>query len=157
MPLFAALVVIGGLLASIAIWAPRSLRLRAAAVIALGLLAGASYGGLLDLLGRPKPAALVLTPFSPADATVVSAHLREPEAIYVWLLFDEQQVPRAYSMPWDLETARELTEGMQDAEARGTTVRMRAGMRRDRDPDEPLFYVAPQDALPPKMEARRNR
>ena len=154
MPLFAGLVVIGAALATIAIWAPRRLSLRITAVGMSALLAAVAYGGLVDLLGRPKPVALELTPIPPSEATVIAAQLREPEAIYIWLMFDGAVEPRAYVLPWDTQMARQLREGMEDAEAQGTSVRMRTAQRQNSDPEEPVFFVAPQQALPPKPRAR---
>lgn len=118
------------------------------------VLATVAYGGLIDLLGRPKPVGLALKPIAPSEATVIAAQMQEPEAIYIWLMFEGQPEPRAYVLPWDMKTARELQQGMEEAEAQGTSVRMRSALEQNRDPTEPVFFVAPQQALPPKPRAR---
>ncbi len=41
------------------------------------------------------------------------------------------------------------------AEARGTAVRIRRPFESDPDPNETLFYAAPQPALPPKTPFAR--
>ena len=53
--LFAAVVFLAALLASISIWAPRKLWIRGTSVIATAGLIIVSYVGFSDLLSRPKP------------------------------------------------------------------------------------------------------
>ena len=53
--LFAAVVFLAAVLASISIWAPRKLWIRGASVIATAGLIAVSYVGFSDLLSRPKP------------------------------------------------------------------------------------------------------
>ncbi len=84
------------------------------------------------------------------DATVLGASMREGEAIYLWLQFDEAPEPRAYVLPWSLETAKQLQRATGRAEAQGTAVRMRRPFASEPDANEPLFYAAPQPPLPPK-------
>ena len=147
---FAIFVLVGAGLATIAIWTPRRLRWKVSAVCLTGALAATAYISLADMLGRPKPLHMELAADVLAEATVVASELQEPDAIYLWLRFDDQTTPRAYALPWSLETARELQEMMQAAEQRGTTVRVRQEYANSLDTNEPLFYLAPQTALPPK-------
>ncbi len=147
---FAVFVLVGATLATIAIWTPRRLRWKLSAVCLTGVLAFTAYVSLADLLGRPKPLHLEWAADVMAEATVVATELQEPDAIYIWLRPDGQSAPRAYALPWSLETARELQQMMQAAEQRGTSVRVRQEFANSLDTNEPLFYLAPQAALPPK-------
>ncbi len=85
------------------------------------------------------------------EATVLGASMRENEAIYLWLQFDGGSEPRAYVLPWHMETAKQLHQAMQQADANGTAVRMRRPFESDHDPNEPMFYAEPQPALPSKV------
>ncbi len=147
---FGIFVSVAAVLASISIWAPRPLRWKICAVSLTAVLGFTSYASLTDLLGRPKPAKMEWAAATLPEATVVATDLQEPDAIYLWLRFDEQLSPRAYALPWSLGTARQLQEMMQAAERNGTVVRMKQRLANSLDSNEPLFYVAPHQALPPK-------
>lgn len=150
MLVFAAVVVIAAALAGIAIWAPRRLGVKISALVLAALLMSAAYLGLVDLLGRPKPATMEWAAGAVTEATVLGAIVDEDRAIYLWLRFDESPEPRAYMLPWNMATARQLHEAMRQGQARGTTVRMRRPFESEAEADEPLFYAEPQPSLPPK-------
>ncbi len=152
-PLFVSFVLTSAALASLAAWSHRPSRLRAVAVGLSALLAVLTYASLVELLGRPKPGRLEWSPIAPSEATVLATRLREPDAIYLWLVFDGQLEPRAYVLPWDMQVARQLQQSMRQAAADGGSVRLREGLRQVFDPDEPMFFVAPQPTLPPKAQA----
>ena len=80
--LFAAVVFLAALLASISIWAPRKLWTRATSVIATAGLIIVSYIGFSDLLSRPKPVHLEWAMRTVTEAHVLGASPREGEA---WL------------------------------------------------------------------------
>lgn len=147
---FAVFVLAGAVLASISIWAPRRLRWKAGAVGLSAVLAVTAYASLVDLLGRPKPVEMEWASAMLPEATVVATELREPEAIYLWLRFEDQATPRAYALPWSLDTARQLQQMMQRAEQSGSSVRVRQDIAKNIDTNAPLFYISPQEALPPK-------
>ena len=84
------------------------------------------------------------------DATVLGARLREGEAIYLWLVFDFASEPRAYVLPWRLETAEQLQDAMRNASANNTSVHMRQPFEANIDANAPLFYATPQPPLPTK-------
>jgi len=46
---------------------------------------------------------------------------------YLWLVFPEQRVPRAYGMPWSQEAAEALRRAQGQAENNGTKVRILCG------------------------------
>ncbi len=147
---FGIFVVLGATLATVAIWAPRRIVWKIAAIGVTAVMAASAYASLTDLLGRPKPTNLEWAAVAMPEATVVGTRLQEPDAIYLWLQFDGQVAPRAYALPWSMNTARKLQRMMQEAEAQGTSVRTRSSFMTSLDTDEPLFYVRPQEALPAK-------
>ncbi len=148
--LYAAVVVTGTGLAFIAIWAPRALMLKVSALILAGLLMLTGYAGLVELLGRPKPASMEWAQAAVPEATVLGARLKEGEAIYLWLEWDGGSEPRGYVLPWRRPAAEALQRAMREAEADGTRVRMSRPFERDRPQHEAMFYAEPQPARPPK-------
>ncbi len=150
MYLYTFAVVIAAALTSIAVWAPRALWLKLSALALSGLMMATAYTGLVNLLGRPKPANLEWALAAVPDATVLGATMRENEAIYLWLKFKDNPEPQSYALPWNLEMAKELQKAMRQAQGRGTKVRMRKPFDRSLDRAEPMFYAEPQPALPLK-------
>ncbi len=148
--LYAAVVLTDAALAGIAVWAPRQARIKVAALALAALLFPLAYTGFADLLGKPKPATLEWAMREAAEATVLSAELRENEGIYLWLLLDEAPEPRAYVLPWNLETAKTLERARRQARPKGTDLRMRIPFASVEDPSEPAFCVEPHRPFPPK-------
>ena len=148
--LFAAVVLIAAGLSGIAFWSPRPVMVKVSALVLAGLLMLTGHLGLLDLLGRPKPASLEWAAREVPEATVLASVLREDEAIYLWLRIDGASEPRAYVLPWSMAEARQLQKAQRRGRGQGTAVRMRGPFKADRETDQPMFYAAPQPALPPK-------
>ena len=149
--LYAVFVVMIAALTWIALRSAEGLAARLGAMtLALGLMA-ASYVGLLELLGRPKPVELAWALDLSLEPEVLATELREGEAIFLWLRDETSPVPMSYRLPWSLEQAKRLQQARQQAEANGTDMRMRqqSGERSD-DEQELLFYASPQAALPAK-------
>ena len=142
---------LAALLAYIAIWSPRRLRVKLAALAAAALFLPLAYGGLAELLGRPKPLALAWTGAEPGEFAVLGARLDEGEAIYLWLGQEGEPAPWSYVLPWDETLAKELHAAQRDAEQEGAELRMRRPKRTGQDEDEPLFYARPQ--APPEDKA----
>ncbi len=140
-------------LASIAIWAPRRLLVRLAALAAAALFLPIGYLALADLLSRPKPASLEWLRGQTPEAQVLASSLEEGRAIYVWLRLAGVAEPRAYSLPWSRSAAEQLQQATRDAEAAGTGVVMRMPFERSLDDRQPRFYAPPQPAAPPKGRA----
>ncbi len=153
--LFASVVLIAAALASIAVWAPRTLWLKLSALVLSGLLMATAYMSQVDLLGKPKPITMEWAMAAVPEATVLGATMRENEAIYLWLQFDQSSEPRAFVLPWNLETAKQLQGAMRQALTDGTKVRMRRPFEPSLDRHEPMFYAEPQPALPPKAPFAR--
>ncbi len=153
MHLFTAVVLIASGLAGIAISASRPLWVKVSALVLAALLMPTAYASLVDLLGKPKPVTMEWARGAAPAATVLGASVREHEAIYLWLQFDGNLEPRAYVLPWNLETAQQLQQATRQAEAKETAVRMHHPFELDPNPDEPLVYAEPQPALPPKTPA----
>ncbi len=148
--LYATAVVIAVALAGIAVWAPRSARIKVAALALAALMMPTAYASLTDLLGKPKPVSMEWAKRAVPEATVLGASMREDEAIYLWLQLDGAGAPRAYVLRWDMEAAKVLQQAMRRAESDGTSVRMRRPFDTETNRDAPLFYAEPQPALPPK-------
>ncbi len=149
--LYGAMVLVAAGLAAIAIRSQHPLVLRGTAVVLAGALMATSYGGFVELLGRPKPADLEWVARNTSEATVLASDMREGEAIYLWLQLDDIDEPRAYVLPWSLAAARQLHGAQGRAEENGTAVRMRTPFRDVDDGGERMFYAAPQPPLPPKL------
>jgi hypothetical protein len=137
-------------LTSISIWAPRRLAVRSTAFVVAALFVPLSYASFAALLSKPKPVSLEWLRASTQEANVLGATVREGEAIYVWLLMPEITEPRAYTLPWSLELAKQLQEARKQAEQQGTGLGMRLPFEHSWDKQEPKFYALPQPALPPK-------
>lgn len=150
--LFVGIVVFVTALAGITIWSPRRMSVKVGALALSALLMASSYGGFLELMGRPKPTTLEWVS-QVEEATVVGVRMREGEAIYLWLELGTPSEPRSYVIPWSEEEARELQEAMEEAESNGGQVRMRQPFSNRPPTDEPMFYAQPQTALPPKPNA----
>lgn len=109
-PLLLALLGLAAILAWVALAQPGALWRKWLALLALALMVPAAIVGVHELLGRPKPVALEWVHDFPGGATVIGYRLQEPDAIYLWLLFPGETEPRAYALPWNLDTAKELQD-----------------------------------------------
>ena len=152
--LFGAAALIAGLLASIAIWAPRRAVVKLGALGATAGLLPALYLGFAQLLSMPKPVALEWWHAREAEATVLGTALREGDGIYLWLQLQDTKEPRAYVLPWDRELAEQLQTASRQAEEEGSAVRMRLPFEDSLDEGTPKFYAMPQPAAPEKDEKR---
>ena len=111
--LFVATALLAAVLASIAVWAPRKLAVRAGAVACFALLMPVAYAGFSDLLSRPKPVALEWWLGKAEEATVLGAQTQEPDSLFVWLQLDgapepvaglqERQLQRQPALPRQLD------------------------------------------------------
>lgn len=122
--LFAALIGVAALLASIAIWAPRATFVRTAAVIATAMFVPLTYLGMNELLSKPKPMAQEWANKNVAEATVLGVSLDEGKAIYLWLRLDGALVPRYYMLPWQPNVAERLQKMVEEAIEKGATIRI---------------------------------
>jgi hypothetical protein len=151
MPLFFALAaILAAVLGSIAVWAPRRLRVKATALCAAGLFMPLGYAGFADLLSRPKPVQFEWWMAHAEEATVLASQVREGEALYLWLQVEGSDEPRAYRLPWNQDLAQQLQDASREAENNGSGVRMRLPFEPSLDTREPKFYALPQAPLPPK-------
>ncbi len=147
---FLVFLVAGTVLANLAIWGQRRVWMRWAAVAATAAFLPAAYLSLSDLLSRPKPIWLEWAHIDLAEAEVLGSHMREGEAIYVWLALPDQAAPRAYVLPWSLEMAKQLQDAGRASEETGTGLMMAKPFEPTRDNQEIIFYAAPQERLPVK-------
>ncbi len=149
---FVGIVVFVTALAGITIWSPQRMSVKVGALVLSALLMASSYGGFLELMGRPKPTTLEWISQA-EEATVVGVRMREGEAIYLWLELETPSEPRSYVIPWTKEEAQQLQSAMQEAEANGGEVRMRGPFSSRPETDQPMFYAQPQAVPPPKPNA----
>lgn len=147
---FAAAALLAAVLASIAVWAPRRLALKLAALGVAVLFLPVAHLGLAELLGRPKPVTFEWWADRAAEATVLGSVSEEEKRILLWLQVDGAPEPRAYALPWSQQLAQQLQDAQRQAAASGTGVRMRMPFEPTLDELEPRFYAMPQPALPPK-------
>lgn len=156
--LFAGAVLLAATLAMIGIWAPRRFWLKLSAIGASVALMVVGYVALVDLLSRPKPVDMEWLESAQDEATVVSAQLEEGEAIYLWLKLEGVPEPRAYQMAWSRDLAKQLQDAQDEAgdSAEGVRVRRPFSRQNSMDDDEPVFYAAPQQRIPPKASDSGN-
>lgn len=147
---------LAGILASVALWAPRrvSVKIGVLGVIAVFLPAG--YFGLVEMLSRPKPAGLELARINLAEATVLGSRMEEDKAIYLWLGMPGVEEPRAYVLPWDENLARQLQGAERESKDSGAPVRMRKPFESSMDGREKVFHAAPPPPPPEKARPIEN-
>lgn len=142
---------LAGLLATIAIWSPRSLKLKVSALLCASLFLPLGYISLNDILSRPKPISLESAHKQLEEVRIVSAMMKEDIGIYLWLQLPEVTEPRSYKLPWSTEVAKQLHKAQQEAEAEGTEVKMKKPFEKNLDTRDAIFYAAPQAAPPAKV------
>ena len=120
--LYIVLALVGAALASIAVWSRRRALWKAVAVVLFAALVVIGYFSYSMLLSRPKTLSSELE--SVAGARVLSAALREDEAIYLWLSVDG--TPRFYALPWDQAAAQRLQSVMRETRRSGHDVVIRS-------------------------------
>ncbi len=149
--LFAGLGGLAFVLANIAIWSPRRLRVKLGALITAAVFLPAAYLSLSEMLSRPKPVGKEWVRREIAEATVLGSQMQEGRAIYVWLAMEGVEEPRAYALPWDEKVARQLHGARRNAEASGTRVKMRMPFEQSLDRRDRIFYAASQPPPPEKQ------
>ena len=152
--LYVALALVGAALASIAVWSRRRAAWKVAAIGLLAALVVVGYFSYSMLLSRPK--ALSPGMEGVTGARVLSAALREDEAIYLWLSIDG--TPRFYALPWDQEAAQRLQTVMRETRRSGHDVMIRSAEEaagdeaespEEHSPEVNTFYAVPQPLLLP--------
>ncbi len=123
--IFAALIAIAALLASIAIWAPRRTRIRASAVVITAFFIPLGYLGLTEILSQPKPMEHEWFKRHVDEATVLGMSVDEGNAIYLWLRLDRSLEPRYYVLPWQARVAEKLQNLIDEAIEKQGTVTIR--------------------------------
>jgi len=149
--LFAFAAVLAAILANIGIWSPRRLWVKLSAVIAVALFLPAAYVAFAELLSRPKPVNIEWAQRNVPEAVVLGASMIEDKAIYLWLSFEGRDEPRAYTLPWSENLAKQMRKAQQQAEAEGTKVMVRQPFENNLDEMERVFYPEPRTPPPPKQ------
>jgi hypothetical protein len=143
---------IAAFLASVALRAPRRVGVKVLCIVGLAGFLPLTMAGFADLLGRPKPVALLQDIVAWPEATVIAATMEEGEKIWLWVAFEPSAEPRAFSLPWDLELAKQLRKAQADGERQGSNVKMRLTRLKDKPENraEPVFHAPPPPPLPAK-------
>jgi hypothetical protein len=100
-------------------------------------------------LGLPRPVLLAAP-----TGTVVSYHLDEPRAIYLWVTPPRGTVPASLKLPWSERQAAQLQEAAEQAKKRGQPLQVgaipgRTGLT-SQARGEVRFYARQPPPLPPK-------
>ncbi len=144
-------VLVGCVLALLAIWSRRRLGVRHVAIGMLLALALTSYSALIDLLGRPLPFRYADVDELTGDAVVLAASIDEGIAIYLWLRMPDQRQPAYYRMAWNQEAAVSLKKALERSYRDNSTVMMNPNYETSLEiGKEPLFYILPPERLPLK-------
>ena len=120
--LFAVVLLVVALLATIAIWSQRRTPIRTLAVVLTALFVPIGYLGLSELLSQPKPMQHEWFKRNVDEATVLGVSVREDEAIYLWLRLDDSLEPRYYVLPWQQQLAEKLQNLVDEAIRDGAAV-----------------------------------
>jgi len=140
------------LLANLAVWSRRRIRIKVAALALAAAFLPLSYVSMTTLLGQPKPVQLEWLRSAEVEPRVLSSQMVEDVAIYLWVAHEGLDAPRSYVLPWSEETARELHEAQQQAEENGTEVRVNMTVVQEQQQGERAFFADPQKQLPPKTD-----
>ena len=149
--LFGVATVLAAILANIGIWSPRHIWVKLSAVIAVALFLPVAYFALTELLSRPKPVNVEWAQRTVPEAVVLGSNMIEDKAIYLWLGFEGQDEPRAYTLPWSENLAKQMRKAQQEADAEGTSVKMRRPFDENLDKMERVFYPEPRTPPPAKQ------
>ncbi len=154
--LFAVAALMVAALAAISIWSNHRLWIKVGAIAIVAMILPSSYLTILDLLSRPKPVSLEWSSRDLSEATVIGAHLKEGDRIFLWLRVEGVDEPRYYVLPWDEQVAKQLYGAQQEAQAKGTEVRMNRPFAKNSIDADMMFYALPQRAAPPKQSPPNN-
>lgn len=120
--LFAAALIVFACQAALAIWSPRVLWMRIAAVIATALFVPLAYVTLTVLLSRPKPVDFAWFERNADRASVLGVSLDEGKAIYLWLQVEGHAMPGFYVLPWRQSQAEALEDTLNVAAQKRASV-----------------------------------
>lgn len=140
-----------GLLALVAILAPKGIRWKVVALGIAALFLPVSYLTANDLLSRPKPFQQELLQAQLDEAVVLSSLIRDGEDIFIWLQMEGYDEPRAYRLPWSEEVAVQLHKAQSEAEQQGveTTLQLPEG---DTEQDAVPFFEVTAPPVPPSKQ-----
>ena len=119
---FAALLGVVTLLATIAIWSRRRTTVRTLAVVLTALFIPIGYLGVTELLSQPKPMQHEWFKRHVDEATLLGVSINEGQAIYLWLRLDDSLEPRYYVLPWQQQLAEKLQNLIDEAIRDGASV-----------------------------------
>jgi hypothetical protein len=121
---------------------------RWSSVVLYGPLMALVIVSSVEMLGTIKPRFAEWRDMS--DVEIVFYRLNEGVAIYVWVVLPGTTTPRAYSLPWDLQTAMKLRTAAQEAGQQGGRLMGRFNYEQSLDGRDAMFYAEPQSPGPQK-------
>lgn len=149
---FVALLAVAATLASIAIWAPRRPRPRAAAVALTAVFIPIGYLTLTEILSQPKPMTHEWFKRTVDEATVLSVSFDEGSAIYLWLRIDGDARPSYYTLPWRPVLAEKLQNYVDEAIRKNAQLQIRNPFSKKAFDD--LGDLNMEIILPPKLPGK---
>lgn len=120
-------------------------------VVGFLLFVPATIFSMFHLIGRPKPVEIFQLFEHHEKIRVLSAYLKEGQAIYLYIAVNDYPEPISLVLPWDMETAVQLQSSQRSSEQDGRHILME--IKRFDSIDmrlKPIFYPEPQRAPPPK-------
>ena len=150
----AGLLLIGLVLVLVGVWSAQHGAARLVMIVLFSGLLVFVFGGATSLIGRPKPVAVEWLAPQVEEATILGAHMIEPQSIYLTLMWGDSE-PRLYVLPWNQQTAEQLQRALTEAEENGTQAMMKHPFETTQDEQQPLFYAQPQPKLPDKVIPRQ--
>ena len=108
-----------------------------------------TYATGAELLSRVKPMSLELISRTAQSAEVIAYSWQEGVAIYLWLRLPDSKEPRAYAIPWSIQTMQQLQKGTEESGTQG--MMMDSPFQWSWENRESPFYPIPQPKLPDKM------
>lgn len=142
--------VLGFFFCVIIIWQKTSWWAKLIAPVMLFGMVGASYFSVNMLLSNPLKMKMS---FTESRAQVLDYFLIENDALYIWVLHEDEIKPRYYYLPWDAETISNFIEQWREAEENGVPLLLEPSLL-DKKYTKP-FYKAPQPMLPNKGQEGR--
>jgi hypothetical protein len=113
-------------------------------VVLVSVLCVSTYAALIDLMGRPRPAAFT----SLVDEYHLLSYTSDKKWIYLWVLEPGKREPIALSVPFTSELGRKLSEaGKAD---RGAGLRIDPPSSSHHDTGEWIPHPTPHTDNPPK-------
>ena len=129
-------------------WVVPKSRYRWAGIVTFALILAGTYATATELLSRTKPISLEWMARNTQSAEVLAYAWEEGKAIYVWLLLPGISEPRAYAIPWSIQTMQQLQQGREGGGEEGFMLML--PFQWSWEDRESPFHPVPQPKMPDK-------